>query len=57
MPLQQPLGLGKVLCGHRALLGCDGNRQPLPSLGAPSLYDQPAVLGGHSDEKTMGSFA
>ncbi len=38
------------------LLGGNGDGQPLPALGTPSFDDEPAVFGGHPDEKTVGSF-
>ena len=39
------------------LLGGYGNRQPFTTLGAPSLDDEPAVFGGHTDQETVGSFS
>lgn len=39
------------------LLSGDGNREPFPTLGAPSLDDEPAVFGGHADQKTVSSFS
>jgi hypothetical protein len=42
---QDPLLPGEAVHVHAPLFGSDGDRQPLAPLGAPSLDDEPAVLG------------
>ncbi len=42
---------------RNALLGSDGNGEPLSPLGATALDDQSAIFGGHPHKEAVGSFS